>query len=70
MDLHVLQPDQDDVPQRAKSHDPPKDGGQSRGNAGEPCPAKQNKIVQLPYGLGVKNDLAFLGRLEGSQILE
>src|SRR5579885_2164505 len=67
VDLHVLQPDQDDIQHGAKSDDPPDDSRQADMDIGEPHPAGLNEMIELPSSFGIEDFLALLCGLEGRQ---
>jgi hypothetical protein len=53
MGLHVLQPDQYDAHQCAKSDYPPKDGRQAKKDISKAPPAELDEMVELPQGFSL-----------------
>ena len=70
MDLHVEHREQQHRNEGAKRDDPPENPWNARRDIGEPGTPQLGVGVQLSIGLGVRDFLALLRRLEGHKVVD
>src|SRR5215469_16298355 len=69
VDLHVLQPDQDNVQQRAENDNPPQGCRQAEVYVREPRPTQFDEATEFAYGFRLDDFFATFTGLEGKQNL-